>query len=104
MRGGHQIEGLVATDLRRVEIERCREAEAAAAERPDADSRGDARAAHVELAPGGDPEQRRLEAGCVTRREELFGVRPGSAGAAHLCRHVEVEVEAAVARSSVTLA
>jgi hypothetical protein len=104
VRSGHQVEGLVARDLRRVEVENRRESEAAALDRPDPDACGDARVSEVELSPGSKPQQRRLEAGCIAQGEELLGIRPRPAPAAHLARHVEVDVEAAVAGAAMTLA
>jgi hypothetical protein len=46
----HQVERFVVADLRRVEVERSREAEAALVDGTDPDVRGDARAGQVELA------------------------------------------------------
>jgi hypothetical protein len=68
----------------------------------DADSRDDARAAQVELAPEGVPQHRRLEASGEAGREELLRVGAGPARAAHLTRYVEVNVQATVARTAMT--
>src|SRR4029079_3690358 len=42
--------------------------------------------------------------GCIPDRKELLGVRARAAAAAHLPRHVEVDVEAAVAGLCMALA
>src|SRR6266550_980659 len=100
----HQFERLVTAEPRRFQVERRREPEAAAFQRTDPDACGDARAAQVELPPGSEPHQRRLEAGGIAGREELLRVGAGPARAAHLGRNVEVDVDAPVARAGVTFA
>jgi hypothetical protein len=57
----HQIEALVASELRCIEVERSGKTEAAALRSPDPDSCRDPRVAHVELPPRCDPKQRALE-------------------------------------------
>ena len=45
-----------------------------------------------------DPKQRALEAGGVARGEQLLGIRPRPARAAHLTRNIESDIHTAVAR------
>src|SRR5256714_1177556 len=104
VRPGHEVTGQAPVDLGRVQVERRRETEAAACERADADARSDPGTRQVELAPGGDPQQRRLEAGGIAHGEQLLGIGPRTARTAHLAGHVEVDFEAAVARAAVTFA
>ena len=85
MRPPHQLDGHVAGDLRGVEVERRGEAEAAALERSDPDARGDARAAEVEVASGGKPEQREVLA--------LMAEGRSNAGIAHQLWITEGTVE-----------
>jgi hypothetical protein len=49
MRPLHQLDGFRVTDPRRFEVERGRKTKAAAFEQSDPDTRGNARAAYVEL-------------------------------------------------------
>jgi len=58
----------------------------------------------VEVSACGEAQQRRLEAGRVSRGEELLGVRARPACAAHLGRYVEVDVEATVACAGMAFA
>src|SRR5882724_4577619 len=95
----HQLERLVTAEPGRLQVEGCRETEAAAFQRTDPDPRGDARAAQVELPPRSEAQQRRLEARGVAGREELLRVGARPAVAAHLGGNVEVDVDAPIARA-----
>jgi hypothetical protein len=103
VRPAHQVECFFAADLRRIEVECGGETEASTNDHTDANARGDFRARQVELPPGSDAQQRRLETGGVARGEELLGVGPRPARAAHLARHVEADVKATVARAGMTV-
>ena len=60
-------------------------------DRSDADSRRDRRIPDVEAFATSDADHRVLPAGPEPEREELLGVGPGSAVAAHLGRGAEVD-------------
>jgi hypothetical protein len=96
VRPGHQLDGLLAAELRSVEVERHREPEAALLDRADSHARRDARAAQI--APCREPQHRALEAGRIADREQLLGVRPRPAATAHLLRNVEVDLEPSLVR------
>src|SRR6476646_2673360 len=97
MRTAHQVDRRGVAQPRRVQVERGDEPEASARNEADPDARSEPGIAEVEPAACGEPQQGGLETGCIPDREELLGVRAGAAGAPHLPRHVEVDVEPAVA-------
>src|SRR4051794_14853648 len=104
MRPLHEPDSIGVADFRRLQVGGGREPEAAAAYRPRPNPRWDVRAAQVELASPGVPQQRRLEAGGVAHGKELLRVRPGAARAAQLCRYVEIDVDLAVAGAGIAFA
>ena len=55
------------------------------------------------FAPGRDPKQRALETGGVADGEQLLGIRPRPARAAHLAGNIERDIHTAVARPRVPL-
>src|SRR4051812_43621862 len=87
-----------------MEVQHGRKAKTTAAQHPDPNARGNARAAQIEPAAGGEPQQRGLEAGGVAGSEKLLGIGPRSARPAHLAGYVEVDVETAIAGARVTFA
>ena len=72
-------------------------------ERPDPDACRDPRVAQVELPPRRDPKQRALETGGVADGEQLLGIRPRPARAAHLTGNIERDIHTAVARPRMPL-
>ncbi len=72
-------------------------------ERPDPDACRDPRVAQVELPPRRDPKQRALETGGVAGGEQLLGIRPRPARAAHLTGNIERDIHTAVARPRMPL-
>ena len=99
----HQIEALLASELRCIEVERSGKTEAAALRGPDPDACRDPRVAQVELPPRRDPKQRALETGGVADGEQLLGIRPRPARAAHLTGNIERDIHTAVARPRMPL-
>src|SRR6185312_13714214 len=93
-----------AAQLWGVEVEGRDEAEAAARNQPDAHPCRKAGVGEVEPEARGEPQQCRLEAGCIPGREQLLGVRARAALAAHLPWNVEIDVEPAVAGACVAFA
>src|SRR4029079_1430501 len=55
----------------------------------------------VDVAPGGNPQQCRLEARGIPHCEQLLRIRAGAARAAHPGRNVEVYLEPAVTGAAV---
>jgi hypothetical protein len=94
----HQIKALLASELRCIEVERSGKTEAAALRWPDPYACSDPRVAQVELPTRRDPKQSALETGGVADGEQLLGIRPRPARAAHLTGNVERDIDTAVAR------
>jgi hypothetical protein len=77
VRAAHQVDRHGVAEPRRVEVERGDEAEATAGNEADPDAGREAGVSEVEPAAGGEPQQGRLETGCIPDRKELLGFVPG---------------------------
>src|SRR4029077_14896784 len=94
----HQIDALLASEQRCVEVEGSGKTESATLRDTDPDACRDPRVAQVELAPRRDPKQGALETGRVAGGEQLLGIRPRPARAPHLTGNIERDIHTAVAR------
>ena len=84
-----ELHGVVGRQVRRTQVERNTEREAAISSWTESDPRGDARLRCIRVPAAGHAQQAGFEAGCVADGEKLLGIGAGSAvaDAAQFPRH-----------------